>query len=338
MTRQTTPRQERIDRQASLWLIRIEEDGLDPTGRRAFDAWLSEDPRHAAAYEDMRLTWNDIPELGPGLTGLDGLPGVAPLHERRGRGGRPALAFGAAAAAAAAAVVIAVLPASGLLTGESYRTGLSEMRIVSLADGSSVTLGPRSAISVRYTAGERRIRLARGEAFFDVVHNPSRPFVVEAGPSVVRDVGTKFDIDMARATVRVAVTEGMVQISRSGAAPGATLSFVAAGHRADLARAPARGDMDTAKVVELPAQSGGAWREGRLVFDDVRLADVVADLNRYYGPGVRLADGAIGDLRVTASFKTSEVPAFMGALSATLPVQASEADGGRFLVKPRGAD
>ena len=119
-------------------------------------------------------------------------------------------------------------------------------------------------------------------------------------------------------------------------APAASPKLLRAGERAEVELTSF--DLPTAfapappAIVALPAQAPGAWREGRLVYDNVRLADLVADLNRYYAPGVHLDPGAIGDMRIMASFRTNEIPAFMSALGATLPVRATEYADGAFRV------
>jgi transmembrane sensor len=329
--------QEAIDQQASGWLVRIEENGLDRHAQADFAAWLAADPRHGHAYNEMRQTWADIPELNDlaGLVSLPDLPEEAVPIALSRRRWRTALVAGTGSVAAALIAIVA-MPGYLFAPHSHYATDLAETRIVTLPDGSSVTLGAKSSITVRFTDGERRIVLAGGEAFFDVVHNPTRPFVVEAGNSLVRDIGTKFDVNLSDDTVRVSVLEGAVQVRRAVAATKETPQLLRAGQQAEMAllvTSAERGAPESiAPIVAQPAQAPGAWREGRMVFDNVRLADLAADVNRYYAPGVDLASTNVEDLRVTASFKTSEIPAFMRALSDTLPVQATQDGSGKFTV------
>lgn len=326
--------QERIDGEASGWLILIEDVGLSLEARKEFEAWRSADHRNAMTYDDMARTWNEIPVLND-LAQLVAAPASSPAaHVTRRR--LPPVAAGGVAAVAATLLAILVLPASIVPSGERYRTQIAEMRLVTLPDGSSVTLGPKSAVAVEYTDTERRIELSGGEAFFDVVHNADRPFVVSAGGSLIRDIGTKFDVNLSARTVRVSVLEGVVAVSHTKRSP-INERLIVAGQRAEVT-VSAPNDPGTSAVLEaptiisLPAPAPGAWREGRLTYDSVRLADLVSDINRYYSPGVVLASAEVGDLRITASFKTSEIPSFMGALSATLPVRAEPRDGGGFKI------
>jgi transmembrane sensor len=327
--------QEAIDRAASAWLVRIEEGELDRGAEREFDQWIARDPRHKSTYDAMRGTWADIAEL-PDLGALAPAE-MAVVTDRpsfgRTQAGRRLLAgLGAAAALVAGVVLFQTSPSE-----PHYRTDLAETRIVTLPDGSSVTLGARSSVTIAYRARERRVILSSGEALFDVKHDARRPFVVDAGSSLIRDLGTKFDVNRAAGSVRVGVIEGRVQVSRTTGGFAAPVT-VGAGQGVQLVEAPAAGGtaLPPGPILVTAQQAAGAWRDGRLVFDNVRLADLSADVNRYYAPGVSLGSAAVGDLRVTAAFKTSEIPAFMDALDATLPVRTERrADGGFRIVDGR---
>lgn len=337
MTRAMTDEQDAIDHEASAWLVRIEENGLDCDARRDFDAWLAADPRHETTYDEMRTTWSailELNELGHLVTVPDPLPAGESIRTTSHRC-RRGVSMAALGVVAAGLIAIIAIPGHLLWHGQRYTTKLAETRIVTLPDGSSVTLGAKSSIAVKFSDTERRVVLSGGEAFFDVVHNAARPLMVEAGSSIVKDIGTKFDVNLSDdGSVRVAVLEGLVQVSRTGITVKTQPQKLGAGQRAELTLATSVSTSGVATpapdIVSLLAQAPGSWREGRLVFDNVRLADLVSDLNRYYGPGIKLASADVGDLRVTASFKTREIPAFMSALSATLRVTADA--GGSFTV------
>ena len=139
--------QDDIDHQASTWLVRIEEDGpLDAAGLHDFEAWRAADPRHARTYGDMRKVWFGIPELAE-FGSVAPQPVVmerySPLRRSWRRAAYPA--FGAIAASVLAFVAVPKL----LRPWDTYETGLAQTRLVTLPDGSSVTLGAKSRISVR---------------------------------------------------------------------------------------------------------------------------------------------------------------------------------------------
>jgi transmembrane sensor len=320
MAGQTDDEQDAIDRAASAWLVRIEEDGLDADAKRDFDRWLAEDPRHKATYAAMRETWSDIARM-PELAVL------APDHPPRAAGRTLwRWAAGMAVAASLAAGLFFYQTAS---LDPHYRTEIAETRTVALPDGSSVTLGARSSITLVFKADERRVILSSGEALFDVVHDASRPFVVDAGSSMIRDIGTRFNVNRTSSSVRIGVLEGRVEVRRTDAA---TVAPVTLGRGQGAQVVQAANPSLSGPIVVTTQEAPGAWRDGRLVFDNVRLADLSADVNRYYAPGVTLGSAAVGDLRVTAAFRTSEIPAFMGALDATLPVRTERSPDGRFRI------
>lgn len=323
--------QERIDQAAGNWLIRIEEEGLDQEATRDFDRWIASDPRNKSAYDAMRATWFDIAEL-PGLAGLapTTTPAARPSISRAPGKWRWAAGLAVAASLVAGVAMFRAAPAE-----QHYRTDLAETRIVTLPDGSSVTLGARSSIAVAYQPAERRVILSSGQALFDVRHDARRPFVVDAGSSLIRDLGTKFDVNRTAGSVRVGVIEGRVRVIGTDGAAVAPVT-VNGGEGVQILRVPAGASSPPGPIRVTTQQAAGAWRDGRLVFDNVRLADLSADVNRYYAPGVRMGSAAVGDLRVTAAFKTSEIPAFMTALDATLPVRTERMpDGGFRIVEAR---
>jgi transmembrane sensor len=333
--------QARIDDEASAWVVRLSERALSSEEQRELDSWRASDPRHEETFAALQRTWDEIPEL-TSLAALVRFELMPPARQdRRSSPQRRRFALAALGAAAAAVVALALLPPLGA-PAPRYSTQVAQSRIIALPDGSQVTLGPGSSLDVRFSARERRVRLA-GEAFFEIVHGAARPFVVEAGSAIVRDVGTKFDVNATPDTVRVAVLEGAVQVSAPGLKPAAVQQgphLVRAGQHLEVALSPLLssrgGESPLANGASAGAAPPGAWREGRLSYDDARLGDVVADLNRYYAPGITLDTAGLGDLRVTASFKASEIPAFAVSLDRVIPVAVVRSADGKVRVSARG--
>jgi transmembrane sensor len=227
-----------------------------------------------------------------------------------------------------------------------YSTHVAELRDVSLPDGSVVTLGAKSRIRAQYSDDKRRVELLGGQAFFVVAHNASRPFYVVAGNVTVRVVGTKFDVSRgSNNTVRVAVLEGRVNVSRTGSENKAhsperpvlsespavsTVTELGAG---DSVRSLSQGGLR--KNQELARQEAGAWRTGQLAYTSARLADVIEDLNRYYGAGISLASDDLGDLQVTAAFQAARTTDFLQSLPRALPVAVEFRSNGAVLIRGR---
>ena len=178
------------------------------------------------------------------------------------------------------------------------RTAVGERDSITLSDGSKVILGPASelTVSANYASGTREVSV-RGDAFFEVKHDAAHPFTVRTADAIIQDIGTAFAVHADSGDgVQVSVTEGAVEFRRS----------VEPASAAVLLRAGDRGTLDATGKVR--AHAGGAspddsaWTTGALVFRDASISKVRADLRRWYGVDLRVADSLFARRHVTASF------------------------------------
>ena len=324
------------DSAAALWFARLQGDDVSPRVRRDFERWLKADPRHAAAWDDLDRTWN-------GLSALETDPAFAALRRDALSAGdvRPRLDR-RAVGLAAAGLVTAI---GGGLVGRRwlggaaapaptpdepvFSTAVGERSTFRLADQSVVTLSTDSAVRVNRWDKERRLTLLRGQAFFQVAKDPSRPFVVAAGDKRVTAVGTAFDVRMEPGKLSVTLVEGRVRIA-AGAAGSERRVEMSAGSRfvaveaADWAIAP----VDTVKE--------SAWLQGRLVFDGEPLSAVVAEMNRFSDRKLSLSDPGLGATPVSGVFRTGQIDAFVAALKSYGLAEVGRTDDRRVeLVRPR---
>ncbi|MEO7170669.1 MAG: FecR domain-containing protein [Pseudomonadota bacterium] len=188
---------------------------------------------------------------------------------------------------------------------QHYATGHAERRVVRLADGSTVTLAADTNADVAYTSGERRIRLTRGEALFQVAHNATRPFIVQTQHGEVKAVGTAFDVAVAPREAEVTVVEGVIRIALRGGQQG----MRAAEPIEKLARKGERVAFGVAvrdggsvgfirQARDLDAESATAWTRGQLVFRGEPLRDVIVKINLYARERVVLTDPQAGSIPV----------------------------------------
>lgn len=189
----------------------------------------------------------------------------------------------------------------------SHSTSVGQRDSVRLEDGSLILLGPASRVAVR----GREVDLT-GEAFFRVVHDDKRPFIVRAGGSVIRDIGTEFVVhtDDATAATRVVVQEGSVALSRGS--DSVMLQQGDVGHVAE------------GRVEALPGRATAedfAWMRGELIFRDTPLSTVIADLRRWYGVEVRVADPALLQRRFTGTFTTEPRERVLDVIAMALPAR-----------------
>jgi transmembrane sensor len=204
--------------------------------------------------------------------------------------------------------------AHGVARPLELATGVGVIDSLVLPDSSLVILGPRSSLTVaaNYGVSSRELTL-RGQGYFDVRHDPSRPFVVHTAIADLLDVGTRFSVNSDPAdSLRVVVLGGAVAIRPAGQTePRDTLS------------AQDRGAISLAGVlvVERQAATGGedmAWMTQRIVLRDAPVARVAAELARWKGLELRVTDSAMRTRRLTATFATESRQEIARVLAAAL--------------------
>jgi transmembrane sensor len=276
-----------VEDQAALWAARLDESTLDGVARSELSAWLGQDPSRRALLAHYCQISEDLEELLPELVASARVEMPAAVPAPRGWAARW-IATGALAAVALAAAVIWVGRAGH---PETIATTLAQRRSFTLADGTRVELNANTSIVIENGRAERRVRLAEGEAFFEVSKDKARPFIVETPGGSVRVTGTRFDVRTdAASELDVTVVEGSVQVR-----PSETASYQAADPQNLVP-----GDQlsaGSAGVSLRPLSAGAladalAWREGMIVFDAVPLSEALARIARYHGKNITATPGA----------------------------------------------
>lgn len=291
--------------QAIAWQAALAQDDADWD---AYLAWLEADPRHREAFDSIALVDAAIADnrqqIRPLLAPDMDVP-ADPLPNRW----RPRWLWGGAIAAS-----LAILVAGPILRSSAdpviYENGGMANRSLALANGTSVILAPSSRIVVT-GKGADAIELARGEAYFDVRHDPGRTLTVSAGALRISDIGTRFSINLARGAVRVGVAEGVVSVEAPGVARPVRLD---AGHQlvgggGALTLAP----VDVAQI--------GSWRSGRLSYTDTPLALVAADISRYSGKAI-IVDPSVEKKHFSGSLVIGDGSKLVGDLVDVMGIDA----------------
>lgn len=337
--------QDRARAEAAERLLETQFDSADARHDHEIAAWRASSEMNDAAFRRVSQAWEEAERLktDPDYTYLLGTPTLRERIVAFCRGlfeVRPELA--PVRWAFASVVVVMILAGSWLLSPvsreETYSTQIAQIREVPLADGSNVTLGARSALDVEFTSSERTVRLASGEAFFSVTRDAARPFVVLAGGTRIRVVGTKFNVRFDGNRVRVSVLEGVVEVMHSdgraerigGGAPLESSITLAAGQQ--VVTHSSQGQAPT----ELHGVQPGAWREGRLDYQDTPLSEIVADANRYRTGEIRILSPRLGDERLTMSFRTTQIEQMLQTLPETLPLTVTRNSDGTVELRGRG--
>jgi transmembrane sensor len=308
-----------IEDEAARWVVRHGEGVLTPAEQAQFDAWKQASPAHGDAFARLSGHWGDLDMLAA----LADTPAEKPLWKR------PAMwaGVGMAAAVALAAIVgfnqlsvpgtdarqMAEQPGLGV-----YGTKVGDQETITLADGSIVTLNTASRIEARMNEQERTVRLLEGEAYFEVAHDPSRPFRVYAGDGMTVAVGTAFSVRLEKDRVHVVVSEGKVAYSRvADVSQPEPVAFVAAGEAALFGD---RVVIDRIDLAEIDRKL--SWTDGKLIFSGDPLSSVVADISRYTDIDFEFGTQDLADMRVGGVFGLGEVDDMLEALETNFGVRA----------------
>ncbi|MDB5782046.1 FecR domain-containing protein [Caballeronia mineralivorans] len=344
----------RIECEAADWLARRDSGAWSEADARAFAEWQSESTAHRIAVIRIEATWqraDRLQALGAGAPrGQIPAPGswrLSPFFDW-GQGAVAPVSYGAEGVATSD-MPAPPLPAKTRATGirsprawaamlvlalggasvayflaydpDTYRSDIGAIKVMSLADGSTVTLNTNTVVHVRLTGTSRRIDLERGEAFFEVAKDPGRPFVVNAAGERVIAVGTQFSVFRRTADTRVVVTQGKVKVEefQGGTAVGPATELPAG----SIAQVGSAGVLvKQGSLAEAEAYT--SWRSGYITLNDTELATAVAEFNRYNKKQLLIGDPSIATLRVGGSLRAANVEAFVRVLEEGFPVRAQD--------------
>ncbi len=301
------------------------------------ERWIAADPARSALVDELRRAWQRTTELPDLLepVDVDAARRRAAARIRTHAATRPPRPFTVESmaggrsrwltqAAGIAAVLVGVM-GMGLVWRQyiaanersrvsvapapfrEYSTPRAQRGTVQLLDGTRLVLGPASRLRLSRQFGVTREVYLEGEAFFQVAHDSTRPFIVHAANAVTRVLGTEFSV---RAypddrEVEVVVKTGKVALRRSSSLPAdAATSLGAILTKGQLGRVGFGGPATVMKEVDLDRLLG--WTEGRLVFHRTPLREAVAQIQRWYDLEIHLASPALAANAVTASFAPGE--------------------------------
>lgn len=347
MTRRIDPE---ILEQAAAWRARL-TDASDPRSAE-FSSWLAEDPRNREAWLAVQAPWDVLGQHAAAPRVIE-LRRAALAHAHNAVRGNLFWPRRFRRRAMLAATAAGVLAAGAFVFWSQhgpqvFQTGFGERRVVTLADGSQITLDSRSKVTVRYTADARALTLVGGQAQFDVAHDILRPFAVTAGTHKVVATGTAFNVDLLGPKLLVTLLKGHVVVLPqsaatipwipSAASAGAGSATPAGGQ--SLASSKAGGPMDRVYLdpgEQLAVSSSGipqvsrvdieritAWERGEVVFDNEPLASVVQRMNRYGLRHIIIGDDRAGSLRISGVFHEGDVDGFVSTIATYLSVSAHE--------------
>ena len=317
--------------EAAAFRARQSSGALRGEKEKDFQTWLQASHDHSRAWDRQAKLWAHLDDARAS-------PAVAAMADaaliRLRQQGRRRRAWKYACSLAASALVVAIvwraqIPAQDVIRGtassplltrdaRNFRkapvvsdasTKVGERALIQLSDGSQITLNTDSEIHADMNGPVRSVVLLRGEAYFDVAKDAAHPFVVRAGSRQIVALGTAFDVKIQSEMFIVDLVQGKVRVEHIAAnhaevstAPNAATSILM-GAGSSLV-APANGEE---RLEPLNVDREVGWRSGKLVFQDERVAAVVAEMNRYSNLKIEIRDPQIGERLLSGVFDPSGV-------------------------------
>jgi transmembrane sensor len=297
-----------IREHAAEWFLRLHAHDLSVAERFAYLQWLKASPAHIGETLLMCKVYALLYPLKKQLfsTNEDDVSNVIELPRELGAAQASRSRSSWHIRALVAAVVVGVALLAGSIVKRTWfdatiETQASEWRSLPLNDGSLVSVGPHTRLRNQFGERQRLLRLARGEALFEVAKDASRPFIVDAELAVVRATGTRFGVSRRDREVIVTVEEGTVLVSRDR--DQANHVEIEGGEQAVVTSTwpPA--------VQRVDAMRALAWSSRRLIFDNDSVAVAVAEFNRRNRVQL-VVDPALSTQRVFGEFYADDPASF----------------------------
>jgi transmembrane sensor len=327
--------------EASAWFIEFRAGDVTGDARLHFIEWLRRSPEHIQAYLEVSGVWAELPTADPNgkinitaliarargeadVIELRASAATSPLSTSEPRAQPPRLwRAPRRALLATAAVMLLALVMVRFWAGafaDSYATGIGEQRTIQLADGSTVELNARSKLRVHLTEHQRDVTLLDGQALFRVAKDKHRPFVVHAGDTQVRAVGTEFDVYKKPISTVVTVVEGRVEAFDPSDGNAATPVVLSAGEQLTVAPHTAPKPMPTDPAVAT------AWVQKRLMFEETPLGEVAEEFNRYNRRPLTIDDRDLRRVKISGVYSSTDPASLINFLRSQNAIQIIETE------------
>ncbi len=310
-----------IEAQAANFLEQRDTADWNTRSEQDLNLWLQQSPAHRAAYWRLKAAWQQAERLA--ALKAPALKTVPPVSTYRPTIQHPR--SNTLFRAAAALCVIMLIGAATLMfwqpqpSTRTYVTAIGERRTLHLPDGSSVEMNTDTILHVARD-NARKVWLDRGEAYFDIVHNDTKPFIVTMGDHRVVDLGTKFLIRRDAGRSEVALIEGAAQLETADKTAGpAILSPGDVAYANETRVLVKRGEQTSIK-------NALAWRAGMVVFERATLAEAASELNRYNQKQIIILDPAAARLTIHGRFPATDTAAIVNVAQDVFNLRIQQKD------------
>ncbi len=323
--------------EAAAWAWRLDR-GLSAQEQDDLFDWIAADPVHADLLSRHRQDWKRLDHLsawGPEHSSRPNPDLLAPKPKR----GIGRVFWGGMAAAAALAIGFVIFQEGSFRSTDAVSEAIAEAKPEirnQLEDGSTIKLKEGAEVTVHFTATERRVRMVKGEAFFIVAKDASRPFVVEVHGVDVSAVGTAFNVRLDKDALEVLVAEGIVEVASSsvgGVSPELNEKPRFEAHeRAIISLSSQPEAPQVAVLSKAEIQRVLAWQHGTMTFSAKPLAEIIEELNRLNDTQLTIVDPDLASERFSGTFLSSNVEGFVSVLKNGYGVEARKRGSSEILL------
>ncbi len=349
-----------IVKEACDWLARMDANELSKEERIELNKWIGQSEIHRNELERLANIWDSVEAAKLDHISIDKTETTPITEETIEKPRTPNRKKYRIALSVAASLLI--LASFGLLThfnnlahfkstNGKYVTAIGEQQTILLSDGSELKLNTDTLVEVNYYDGMRNIHLYKGEAHFDVAHDPEKPFTVKAQKGDVRALGTVFSVRVKDNRVNVIVEEGKVRIRANenfnqieenilaipeDILPVEQKNIVVV---ANAGRNVVFGEQEIESIVQEEKEvieRKFSWRQGMLAFDDEPLSDVIDEVSRYTSHKIIIADPDIRSLRVGGYYPIGKIQVIFDALELNLDLHVRQVDEKTYYISHNG--
>lgn len=295
-----------IEQSATQWHMRVKE-GLNAKERQAFEVWIAIEAHQKAYAAIERLIGNCleldtlfVKELEESLLRNDAIH-VNVWYQRR---------FFLTTLAACLVLILGFTLKHYFypIFQQDYVTSNQKMLNITLPDATKIDLDIKSSAHVTYYNHKRTVDLVKGKAFFDVSKDAHKPFVIQAGETHIKVVGTKFEVSRVNNSITVSVLEGIVSVSDNVKNAMYQLKKAESIAFNESGKMLYYGKINTQKIAD--------WKENTLLFDKTTLKDATAQFAYYTNQTVTFDNDAIASLKLSGKFHTTHFQGFIQSLEA----------------------
>lgn len=327
----------KIDEEASIWLVRLDNGNLSEQSRKALKAWLAADERHPIALKAMAEIWDDMDEI---LNKIDDKSSSRSVTLWSVLKPATAPVMLAASICFIAIFVWLLMPLD--VTKKTYITATGQQIETTFSDGSIIHLNTSSHIETEFSSDKRIVKLIKGEALFDVAHDANRPFIVYAGDRLVQAIGTQFVVHLKPEDIQVTVTDGKVKMSK--VKNNVNIADIKALDNTAIEKDDVyltKGEQAivtgnaTPKLIKVASDNLNrelSWLEGKLIFDNEALFDVIEEINRYIDITIVLKEPSLHDIKISGRFDLGDSEALIEALELSFNIQSQRLSSNKILL------